>query len=172
MAAKADNALLSLHLKCTRMKVSDPIIFGHCVAVYFAYALGKHAGAILETGANVNNGLADVLGKLDQLPAAQKAEIEADIAACYDKGPGLAMVDSRAGKTNLHVPSDVIVDASMPVVIRDGGKMWNKRDSLQDTGSHDPGPLLRHHVSGRDRGLQEARTVRSGDQQQACPTSG
>src|SRR5580658_1270294 len=132
-AAKADHALLSLHLKCTMMKVSDPIMFGHCVAVYFADALEKHAGAILETGANVNNGLADVLDKLDQLPAKKKAEIEADIAACYDQGPGLAIVDSRAGKTNLHVPNDVIIDASMPVVIRDGGKMWNKEDGLEDT---------------------------------------
>ncbi|HTC33411.1 MAG TPA: NADP-dependent isocitrate dehydrogenase [Bryobacteraceae bacterium] len=132
-AAKADNALLSLHLKCTMMKISDPIMFGHCVAVYFASALEKHAGAIQEIGANVNNGLSDVLGKLDQLPAGKKAEIEADIAACYDRGPGLAMVDSRAGKTNLNVPSDVIIDASMPVVIRDGGKMWNKEDALQDT---------------------------------------
>jgi len=132
-AAKADNALLSLHLKCTMMKVSDPIMFGHCVSVYFAEALEKHAGAIQKIGANVNNGLADVLGKLDQLPAAQKAEIEADIAACYNKGPGLAMVDSRAGKTNLHVPNDVIIDASMPVVVRDGGKMWNRNDALEDT---------------------------------------
>jgi isocitrate dehydrogenase len=132
-AAKADNALLSLHLKCTMMKISDPIMFGHCVAVYFADALEKHAGAIQEIGANVNNGLGDVLAKLDQLPAGKKAEIEADIAACYEKRPGLAMVDSRLGKTNLHVPSDVIIDASMPVVIRDGGKMWNKEDALEDT---------------------------------------
>lgn len=132
-AAKADNALLSLHLKCTMMKVSDPVMFGHCVAVYFADALSKHAGAIRECGGDVNNGLADVLDKLNHLPAGKKAEIEADIAACYDKGPGLAMVDSRVGKTNLHVPNDVIVDASMPVVIRDGGKMWNKQDALEDT---------------------------------------
>jgi isocitrate dehydrogenase len=132
-AAKADNVLLSLHLKCTMMKISDPIMFGHCVAVYFADALEKHAGAIQKIGANVNNGLSDILGKLDQLPAAKKAEIEADIAACYDRRPGLAMVDSRLGKTNLNVPSDVIIDASMPVVIRDGGKMWNKEDALEDT---------------------------------------
>ena len=132
-AAKADNALFSLHLKCTMMKVSDPIMFGHCVAEYFADALQKHAGVLAEIGANVNNGLADVLSKLDQLPAEKKAEIEADIAACYEERPGLAMVDSRGGRTNLHVPSDVIVDASMPVVIRDGGKMWNKEDGLQDT---------------------------------------
>jgi isocitrate dehydrogenase len=132
-AAKADGALLSLHLKCTMMKISDPIMFGHCVSVYFADALEKHADALNEIGANVNNGLADVLDKLDRLPADKKAEIEADIAACYESGPALAMVDSRKGKTNLHVPNDVIVDASMPVVIRDGGKMWNKDDALQDT---------------------------------------
>jgi len=132
-AAKADNALFSLHLKCTMMKVSDPIMFGHCVAVYFADALQKHAGVLAEIGADVNNGLADVLSKLDKLPPEKKAEIEADIAACYQDRPGLAMVDSRAGRTNLHVPSDVIIDASMPVVIRDGGKMWNKEDGLQDT---------------------------------------
>jgi isocitrate dehydrogenase len=132
-AAKADNALLSLHLKCTMMKISDPVMFGHCVSVYFACALGKHASALAEIGANVDNGLADVLAKLDRLPAEKKAEIEADIRACYEHGPGLAMVDSRLGKTNLHVPNDVIVDASMPVVIRDGGKMWNKDDQLQDT---------------------------------------
>jgi isocitrate dehydrogenase len=132
-AAKADNALFSLHLKCTMMKVSDPIMFGHCVAEYFADALQKHAGVLAGIGANVNNGLADVLSKLDQLSGEKKAEIEADISACYQERPGLAMVDSRAGKTNLHVPSDVIIDASMPVMIRDGGKMWNKEDALQDT---------------------------------------
>jgi isocitrate dehydrogenase len=131
--AKADDALLSLHLKCTMMKVSDPIMFGHCVSVYFADALEKHVEALREIGANVNNGLADVLEKLDRLPADKKAEIEADIADCYESGPALAMVDSRKGKTNLHVPNDVIVDASMPVVIRDGGKMWNRDDALQDT---------------------------------------
>ena len=108
-------------------------MFGHCVSVYFADALDKHAEALNEIGANVNNGLADVLDKLDRLPTDKKAEIEADIAACYESGPALAMVDSRKGKTNLHVPNDVIVDASMPVVVRDGGKMWNKDDALQDT---------------------------------------
>ena len=132
-AAKADNALFSLHLKCTMMKVSDPVMFGHCVAEYFAPALEKHTAVLAEIGADVNNGLADVLGALNELPAGKKAEIEADIAACYEERPALAMVDSRAGKTNLHVPSDVIIDASMPVVIRDGGKMWNKEDQLQDT---------------------------------------
>ncbi|HKW13952.1 MAG TPA: NADP-dependent isocitrate dehydrogenase [Candidatus Krumholzibacteria bacterium] len=131
--AKQDNLLLSLHLKCTMMKVSDPIMFGHCVSVYFAEALEKHTAALREIGANVNNGLADVIEKLDRLPADKKAEIEADINACYASGPALAMVDSRKGKTNLHVNNDIIVDASMPVVVRDGGKMWNREDQLQDT---------------------------------------
>ena len=131
--AKKDDVLLSLHLKCTMMKVSDPVMFGHCVSVYFQDALEKHAGALREIGANVNNGLADVIEKLDRLPAGVKAKIEADIDACYQSGPALAMVDSRKGKTNLHVPNDIIVDASMPVVIRDGGHMWNRADALQDT---------------------------------------
>lgn len=131
-AAKTDGTLLSLHLKCTMMKVSDPVLFGHCVSVFFADALDKHADALAEIGANVNNGLADVLSKLDRLPAEKKAEVEADIHACYESGPALAMVDSRKGITNLHVPNDVIIDASMPVVVRDGGRMWNKDDALQD----------------------------------------
>ena len=132
-AAKADDALFSLHLKCTMMKVSDPIMFGHCVEEFFAEALQKHADVLAQIGANVNNGLADVLNKLDGLPAGKKAEIEADIAACYQNRPGLAMVDSRTGRTNLHVNSDVIIDASVPVIVRDGGRMWNKEDALQDT---------------------------------------
>ncbi|UCF36103.1 MAG: NADP-dependent isocitrate dehydrogenase [Acidobacteriota bacterium] len=132
-AAKRDGLLLSLHLKATMMKVSDPIMFGHCVSVYFKDALEKHAESLAGIGANVNNGLADILDKLDRLPAEKKAEIEADIAACYENGPDLAMVDSRKGITNLHVPNNVIIDASMPVVVRDGGRMRNKNDGLQDT---------------------------------------
>jgi isocitrate dehydrogenase len=131
-AALADDVLLSLHLKATMMKVSDPIMFGHCVSVYYAPALDKHAETLAEIGANVNNGLAGVLEKLDRLPAAKKAEIEADIAAVYESRPALAMVDSRKGITNLHVPNNIIVDASMPNVIRDGGKMWNAKDELED----------------------------------------
>jgi len=131
--AKADGVLLSLHLKATMMKVSDPIMFGHCVSVYFKDALEKHAEVLDGIGANVNNGLEGVLEKLDKLPADKRAEIEADIAACYASGPDLAMVDSRKGITNLHVPNNVIVDASMPNVVRDGGRMWNKDDALQDT---------------------------------------
>lgn len=131
-AAKRDGVLLSLHLKATMMKISDPIMFGHCVSVFYKDALDKHAETLKSVGANVNNGLADILAKLDRLPAGKKAEIEADIAAVYANRPALAMVDSRKGITNLHVPNDVIVDASMPNVIRDGGKMWNKDDQLQD----------------------------------------
>jgi isocitrate dehydrogenase len=131
--AKEKDVLLSLHLKATMMKISDPIMFGHAVSVYFKDALDKHAASLKEIGANINNGLGGVLSKLDRLPADKKAEIEADINACYKSGPALAMVDSRKNITNLHVPNDVIVDASMPVVVRDGGKMWNLADELQDT---------------------------------------
>ncbi|MGD8540044.1 MAG: NADP-dependent isocitrate dehydrogenase, partial [Candidatus Aminicenantes bacterium] len=130
--AKKDGVLLSLHLKATMMKISDPIMFGHCVSVYYKDALEKHAETLKEIGANVNNGLADVLEKLSKLPADKKAEIEADIEAVYETQPDLAMVDSRRGITNLHVPNNIIVDASMPNVVRDGGKMWNKNDELQD----------------------------------------
>jgi len=132
-AAKKEDVLLSLHLKATMMKISDPVMFGHAVSVFYKDALDKHAAELKEIGANVNNGLADVLEKLDRLPAAKKAEIEADIAAVYKNRPALAMVNSSKGITNLHVPNNVIIDASMPVVIRDGGKMWNKDDQLQDT---------------------------------------
>ncbi len=130
--AKKDGVLLSLHLKATMMKVSDPIMFGHCVSVYYKEALDKHGDALNEIGVNLNNGLADVYEKLDRLPAEKRAEIEADIAAVYEKQPALAMVDSRKGITNLHVPNNIIVDASMPNVVRDGGRMWNNDDELQD----------------------------------------
>ncbi|MCP4545205.1 MAG: NADP-dependent isocitrate dehydrogenase [bacterium] len=131
--AKSEGLLLSLHLKATMMKVSDPIMFGHCVSVFYAAALDKHADTLNEIGANVNNGLAGVLDKLDKLPADKRAEIEADIAAVYETSPALAMVDSRKGITNLHLPNNVIIDASMPNVVRDGGRMWNKDDELQET---------------------------------------
>jgi isocitrate dehydrogenase len=131
-AAKQGGVLLSLHLKATMMKVSDPIIFGHCVSVYYGDALDKHAVALAEAGAHPNNGLGDILDKLKRLPPEKKAEIEADINAVYESRPGLAMVDSRRGITNLHFPNDVIVDASMPNIVRDGGKMWNADDQLQD----------------------------------------
>ncbi|PLX85682.1 MAG: NADP-dependent isocitrate dehydrogenase [Desulfuromonas sp.] len=131
--AKEKGVLLSLHLKATMMKISDPIMFGHCVSVYFKDALEKHADTLASIGANVNFGMGDILNKLNKLPAEKKAEIEADINACYEGQAALAMVDSRKNITNLHVPNDVIVDASMPNVVRDGGKMWNLQDELQDT---------------------------------------
>lgn len=130
--AQKDNVLLSLHLKATMMKVSDPIMFGHAVSVYYKDALEKHADVLKEIGANPNYGLADIISKLDKLPADKKEEIEKDINEVYKSRPQLAMVDSRIGKTNLHVPNDIIVDASMPNVVRDGGKMWNNDDELQD----------------------------------------
>ena len=130
--AKKDNVLLSLHLKATMMKVSDPIMFGHAVSIYFKEPLEKHAQTLREIGVNVDHGLMDVLEKLKKLPEAKRHEIENDINDVYQHQPELAMVDSRIGKTNLHIPNDVIVDASMPVVIRDGGRMWNRKDELQD----------------------------------------
>jgi len=131
--AKKDDVLLSLHLKATMMKISDPIMFGHAVSVYFKDALDKHSETLKSIGANVNNGLADVISKLNKLPDDKRTEIEADINKVYETQPALAMVDSRKGITNLHVPNDIIVDASMPNVVRDGGKMWNNNDELQDT---------------------------------------
>ena len=132
-AALSEGALLSLHLKATMMKVSDPVIFGHCVSVFYKEALDKHADALKEVGANVNNGLAGVLEKLNTLPTQQREAIETDIDAVYSTRPALALVDSRRGITNLHVPNNIIIDASMPNVVRDGGRMWTKDDELQDT---------------------------------------
>jgi len=122
--AKKRGVLLSLHLKATMMKVSDPIMFGHAVSVYYKDVFEKHADVIRQLGVNPNNGLGDLYAKIQKLPEAKRAEIEADIQAVYKKRPALAMVDSDRGITNLHVPSDIIVDASMPVVVRDSGTMW------------------------------------------------
>ncbi len=132
-AKKEPNVLLSLHLKATMMKISDPIMFGHAVTVYFKDVFDKHAATIKELNVNVNNGLGDLLAKIATLPDTKRAEIEADIAACYKKQPQLAMVNSDKGITNLHVPSDVIIDASMPPMIRDGGKMWGADGKAYDT---------------------------------------
>lgn len=131
--AKEIGVLLSLHLKATMMKVSDPIMFGHAVSVYYKDVFEKHAALIKELGVNVNNGLGDLYAKIQKLPDAQRAEIEADITAVYENRPALAMVDSDKGITNLHVPNDIIVDASMPVVVRDSGKMWGPDGKLHDT---------------------------------------
>jgi isocitrate dehydrogenase len=131
--AKKSGVLLSLHLKATMMKVSDPIMFGHAVAVFFKDVFEKHAAVLKELGVNPNNGLGDLYAKIKNLPEAKRAEIEADIQAVYKDRPALAMVDSDKGITNLHVPSDIIVDASMPVVVRDSGKMWGPDGKLHDT---------------------------------------
>ena len=131
--AKADGVLFSLHLKATMMKVSDPIIFGHAVEVFFKDLITKHAAVIKELGVDFKNGFGDLVAKIQTLPADQKAAIEADIQAAYANGPAIAMVNSDKGITNLHVPSDVIVDASMPAMIRAGGKMWDAAGKTQDT---------------------------------------
>jgi isocitrate dehydrogenase len=132
-AAKKEGVLFSLHLKATMMKVSDPVIFGHAVSVFFADVIEKHADTLKRLGVNLNNGLGDLLTKIETLPEAEKAAIKADLAATYAKRPGLAMVNSDKGITNLHVPSDVIVDASMPAMIRDSGRMWGADGKLHDT---------------------------------------
>ncbi len=131
-AAKKDDLLLSLHLKATMMKVSDPIMFGHCVSVFYRQVFEKHAAVIDGLGVNLNNGLADLYARIKSLPEAQQKEIEADIRDLYTTQCKLAMVDSSKGITNLHVPNNVIVDASMPVVVRDGGRMWGPDDQLHD----------------------------------------
>ena len=131
--AKKNGLLLSLHLKATMMKVSDPVMFGHAVTVFYKDVFEKHAAVIKELGVNVNNGLGDLYAKIHKLPEPQRAVIEADINAVYNSQPSLAMVDSDKGITNLHVPNDIIVDASMPVVVRDSGKMWGADGKLHDT---------------------------------------
>lgn len=131
--AKAQGVLFSLHMKATMMKVSDPIIFGHAVKVFFEPVFAKHAATFESIGVDVNNGFGDLLANLEKLPADKKAEILADIDACYADSPDLAMVNSDKGITNLHVPSDVIIDASMPAMIRTSGQMWNKAGKSQDT---------------------------------------
>lgn len=130
--ANNSGILLSLHLKATMMKVSDPIMFGHAVTVYFADVFEKHAALFAKLGVDASNGLGDVYAKISTLPDAQRLEIEADIQAAYKTHPDLAMVDSDRGITNLHVPSDVIIDASMPAAIRSSGKMWGADGKLHD----------------------------------------
>ena len=131
--AKDQGVLFSLHLKATMMKVSDPILFGHAVTVYFKEAFDKHAAVFEELGITPNNGVGEVFAKIESLPEAQQAEIKADLEACYASQPDLAMVNSDRGITNLHVPSDVIIDASMPAAIRESGKMWGPDGAQYDT---------------------------------------
>ncbi|MBQ4832509.1 NADP-dependent isocitrate dehydrogenase [Pseudoalteromonas sp. MMG010] len=132
-AAKEKGVLFSLHMKATMMKVSDPIIFGHAVKVFYKDVFAKHGELFAELGVDVNNGLGDVYAKIQTLDDAKREEIEADIQAVYANRPAIAMVDSDRGITNLHVPSDVIIDASMPAAIRSSGQMWNNDGKLQDT---------------------------------------
>jgi isocitrate dehydrogenase len=131
--AKEKGILFSLHMKATMMKVSDPIIFGHAVKVFFADVFEKHAQALEEAGVNVNNGLGNLLAEIESLPADVRTAIEADVETALQQGPDLAMVNSDRGITNLHVPSDVIIDASMPAMIRTSGQMWNADGKSQDT---------------------------------------
>ncbi|MEB2776905.1 NADP-dependent isocitrate dehydrogenase [Algoriphagus sp. D3-2-R+10] len=131
--AKSQGVLFSLHMKATMMKVSDPIIFGHAVKVFFEPVFAKHIASFHEVGIDVNNGFGDLISNLDKLSIPKRTEVEADIAACLADSPELAMVNSDKGITNLHVPSDVIIDASMPAMIRTSGQMWNKAGKLQDT---------------------------------------
>ncbi|OAN60731.1 isocitrate dehydrogenase, NADP-dependent [Balneola sp. EhC07] len=131
--AKETGVLFSLHMKATMMKVSDPIIFGHAVKIFFKDVFEKHAETIQNLGVDTNNGFGDLISKLDELPEDKRQEIAADIEACYENQADLAMVNSDKGITNLHVPSDVIIDASMPAMIRTSGCMWNKEGKTQDT---------------------------------------
>jgi isocitrate dehydrogenase len=133
IASKASGILFSLHMKATMMKVSDPIIFGHAVTVFFKDVFEKHVDVITALGVDVKNGFGDLYAKIKSLSAEKQAEIEADIATVYASSPDMAMVDSDKGITNLHVPSDIIIDASMPAAIRTSGQMWNKSGKLQDT---------------------------------------
>ncbi|HLO09294.1 MAG TPA: NADP-dependent isocitrate dehydrogenase, partial [Desulfobacteria bacterium] len=133
--AKKSGVLLSLHLKATMMKISDPVMFGHAVSVYYKDVFEKHAAVFKELGVNADYGMGDLYAKIKKLPEAKKAEIEADIQAVYKNRPALAMVDSDKGITNMYVPSDIIVDASMPVVIRESGKMWGPDGKLHETKS-------------------------------------
>lgn len=131
--AKQKDVLFSVHLKATMMKVSDPVIFGHFVSVFYSDVFEKYAATFEKLGINPTNGLTDLYTKINQLPAAEKAAIEADINACYAKRPAIAMVDSDKGITNLHMPNDVIIDASMPAYIRSSGKMWGPDGKSKDT---------------------------------------
>ncbi|MFL3019960.1 MAG: NADP-dependent isocitrate dehydrogenase [Candidatus Poriferisodalaceae bacterium] len=131
--SKKRGVLFSLHLKATMMKVSDPIIFGHCVRTYFSDVFAEHDQTLNQLGVNVNNGLGDLLEAIQELPTGDRQAIEESIERAYEQGPALAMVDSDKGITNLHVPSDVIVDASMPAMIRSSGQMWNSHGAQQDT---------------------------------------
>jgi len=162
--AKRQGVLFSIHLKATMMKVSDPIIFGFAVRTFFREVFDKHAAAFKEAGVDPNNGLGDLFAAIKKLPAAKQAEIEADIQACYAKRPGLAMVNSDKGITNLHVPSDVIIDASIPPMIRDSGQLWGADGKLHEAKAvipdHSYAGLYREAIeSCRQHGAFDPRTM-------------
>ena len=150
-AAKKEGVLFSLHVKATMMKIADPIIFGHAVSAFFSDVIEKHGATLKKLGVNLNNGFGDLLTKIETLPEAEKKAIKDDIAAEYAKRPGLAMVNSDKGITNLHVPSDVIVDASMPAMIREFRPHVGRRRQAARRHGGDPGSLLRAAVSGGHR---------------------
>src|SRR5438105_963836 len=162
--AKKQGVLFSLHLKATMMKVSDPIIFGYAVRTFFQDVFDKHAAAFKEVGVDPNNGLGDLYAAIKRLPQAKQAEIEADIKACYAKRPALAMVNSDKGITNLHVPSDVIIDASIPPMIRDSGQMWGPDNKLHETKAvipdHSYAPLYHEALEHcKQHGASDPRTM-------------
>jgi isocitrate dehydrogenase len=164
--ARKQGVLFSIHLKATMMKVSDPIIFGYAVRTFFRDVFDKHAAVFKELGVDPNNGLGDLYAKIKRLPQAKQAEIEADIQACYGKRPALAMVNSDKGITNLHVPSDVIIDASIPPMIRDSGRMWGPDGKLHDTKAvipdHSYAPLYHEAIEHcRQHGAFDPRTMGS-----------
>ncbi len=147
--ARREGVLFSVHVKATMMKVSDPIIFGHAVRAYFAELFAEHGAALASAGVNPNDGLGALLRAAQRLPERERAAIATSIESAYTAGPALAMVDAERGITNLHAPSDVIIDASMPAAIRSSGQMWNPQGSLQDTKFVIPGPLGTHRSTPR-----------------------
>ena len=161
--AKDRDVLFSLHLKATMMKVSDPIIFGHAVRTFFADVFAEYGDTLQRIGANPNNGLASVLSALQKLPEGERAPIEAAIQATFERRPAVAMVDSDRGITNLHVPSDIIIDASMPPMIRDSGRMWNPAGRAGRHQGRHSRPQLRPHLPGGHRPLPGARRARPGN---------
>ena len=147
--AKKQGVLFSIHLKATMMKISDPIIFGYAVRTFFRDVFDKHAAVFKEIGVDPNNGLGDLYAAIRRLPQAKQTEIAADIEACYVKRPALAMVNSDKGITNLHVPSDVIIDASIPPMIRDSGQMWGRTASSARRRRSSPTTATRRCIARR-----------------------
>ena len=170
--AKALGVLFSLHMKATMMKVSDPIIFGHAVRVFFADVFEKHGATFEELGVNPNDGFGEIVARIKGLPADRRAAIEADISAAYENGPGLAMVDSDKGITNLHVPSDIIIDASMPAMIRTSGQMWNAEGQAAGHQGGHSGQQLRRGLPRGHRVLPEGTARSTRRPWAACRTSG